>query len=365
MRRLALAGAVLSALAVPALAQAAPQLAVARPNPALVGIRLDYDNPLPTPAHAAATLPRLFRPVIAAAIDDQAYLAFRTGNDLGGFVPAPVGRLILVGGGHSVLAPDVHAAEIPLLATAAGGKVLIFGYGGAGPPGGAMPAPPDNARQPLLGVGVPPTPPPPSADEGVPPANLGFGGEPGPPPNGGGGGRGGGTATIAGGTTTKITTTTTTTAARAPVEPATPTGGGGGGGPVAGAGACGVPGISITSDHPGCVITIASGVPGDSVSELMTVQNTSGSSYTLSLEAVGPNDNHLWQDLQMAVYEQGTPPPAPFPPLAFWLAGFNDLTTLAAGQTVTYVIVLSLPATAGNADLGESAVVGFRWQALG
>jgi len=132
-----------------------------------------------------------------------------------------------------------------------------------------------------------------------------------------------------------------------------------------GAAACGVPGIAITRDHPGCVLTIAGARPGDSVSETMTVQNTSGSSYTLSLEAVGPNDNHLWQDLQMAVYEQGTPPPAPFPPLLYWLAGFNDLTTLAADQTVNYVIVLYLPVTAGNADQGESAVVGFRWQALG
>ena len=46
-------------------------------------------------------------------------------------------------------------------------------------------------------------------------------------------------------------------------------------------------------------------------------------------------------------------------------AQFNDLTILAPGQTISYVIVLYLPTTAGNADQGLTAVIGFHWQATG
>jgi hypothetical protein len=96
----------------------------------------------------------------------------------------------------------------------------------------------------------------------------------------------------------------------------------------------------------------------------MTIQNTSGSPYTLSLEETGPNNNHLWQDLQMAVYDPtGGIPTPPYPLLTSWLGSFHALTTLNPGQTVLYVIVLYLPTTAGNADQGKSAVVDFTWQA--
>jgi hypothetical protein len=362
VRRLALAGVVLCALAAPALAQAALHPAVARPNPALVGIRLDYVNPLHAPDGSTASLEPLSQAVITAATDDLPH--FRFIGDLGGFRPAPVGRTTVVGWGRTLLPLGRYESELPLYRVTAGG-ISTFMPGGASTP---PPGPPDNGLQQIPGMRVPPPVPPPTQANTTPPANQGFGGVGGPP--------GGPTGTVGGGTTTQhpqpppATTTRPTTTApdavtTAIATTATATDGGGGGGGLGGAGACGVPGISITSDQPGCVLTVARARPGDSVSEVMTVRNTSGSSYTLSLEAVGPNDNHLWQDLQMAVYELGTPPPAPFPPLLYWLAGFNDLTMLADGQSVTYVIVLYLPLTAGNADMGESAVVGFRWRALG
>lgn len=97
----------------------------------------------------------------------------------------------------------------------------------------------------------------------------------------------------------------------------------------------------------------------------MTIENTSASTYTLALQALGPNNNHLWQDLRMAVYQQGTPPPAPFPPLQYWLAQFNDLVTLNPGDSITYMIALYLPTTAGNADQNTSATIGFDWRATG
>jgi hypothetical protein len=85
----------------------------------------------------------------------------------------------------------------------------------------------------------------------------------------------------------------------------------------------------------------------------------------LSLRAEGANDNALWGDLEMGVYPQFTPPPSPLPPLAYWMAQFNDLTTLNPGQTIAYVVVLYLPTTAGNQDQGKSASIAFHWRALG
>ena len=104
--------------------------------------------------------------------------------------------------------------------------------------------------------------------------------------------------------------------------------------------------------------------PGGSATERLSITNTSSSTYTLSLKAVG-TPNHLWHDLLMAVWEDGTSPPPTFPALDDWTTGYNDLTTLAPGQTVVYLIELYLPATAGNDDQNLAAVISFRWRATG
>lgn len=104
--------------------------------------------------------------------------------------------------------------------------------------------------------------------------------------------------------------------------------------------------------------------PGDATTERLTITNTSGSSYTLSLKATGTH-NQLWSDLRMGVWEDGSPPPSPLPPLLDWTTQFNDLITLAAGQSVTYLIQLYLPTSAGNADQNLAAVIGFVWRATG
>lgn len=350
MKRLALAAVALGALAAPALARATPP-PIARPDPVTYPVTLDYTSPLPT-LHAIG------QGVVAASKTDLGYLAYENVDDLGGFVPAPVG--------HSALWRAVP------------GKVSIFAFSGAA----TGPSQPDNGN----GHGVEP-PIPPTPGNVVPPANQGFGGQ-------GGAGGGGGTTTTAtrrhhrggGGTTTTTkrrqppATTTTTTAPAATTAAITTTavtttttttatsgGGGGGGGCNGGScspGSCGTPGISITSTAPSCTITLTNASPGSSAQETMTVQNTSGSPYTLSFEATGTSSNHLWQDLQMAVYDTsgGTPTP-PYPALTSWLGSFQTLTTLNPGQTVQYVIVLYLPTTAGNADQGMSAVIGFDWRA--
>jgi hypothetical protein len=104
--------------------------------------------------------------------------------------------------------------------------------------------------------------------------------------------------------------------------------------------------------------------PGDAASEVMTITNTSSSTYTLALKAAG-TQNHLWQDLRMGVWEDGTSPPPSLPPLLDWTTQYNDLTTLAPGQSVTYRIELFLPTSAGNEDQNLAAVISFRWRASG
>ena len=359
MKRLAALATVLGALAAPALAHAAPP--VARPNPALVGIRLDYVSALPAPG----ILQPLGQSVIVAATDDEAFLRFRQADDLGGFMPAPVGKLALSSGGRDIH-PHAFPPEIPLFARAAGGKVSSFLAGNS------EATTPDNGKLPVPGLGVPTPPPPPTASNTVPPANQGFGGTP-----GGSGGSGSTTTTTkrakppttTATTTTAAATTTTTSTITTPTTTAQAvTGGGSGGGPSGGSGGggdCGTTGLMIVSTPPGCVVSIASGAPGSSVSEVMTITNTSSSVYIVSLKAEGANDNHLWSDLEMGVYPEYTPPPSPLPPLAYWMAQFNDLTTLNPGQTIAYVIVLYLPTTAGNQDMGRSAAITFHWRALG
>jgi len=57
--------------------------------------------------------------------------------------------------------------------------------------------------------------------------------------------------------------------------------------------------------------------------------------------------------------------PSPLPPLVYWTTQYNDLDVLAPGETVTYVVELYLPTSAGNVDQGLAAVIDFDWQATG
>lgn len=382
MKRLAALAASLGALAVPALAHAATP-PIARPNPVVYPVRLDYAAPLPGPDGKPTTLAPLSQEVILAATRDQAYLAFERQDDLGGFTPAPIGKLALSSGGRDVLSPGRHKPQIPLFQQAAGGKVSSFTFTG-GPPSGPTP-PPDN------GNGAPP-PPPPTPGNTVPPANQGFGGRPGANAAGSGStatrptGGSGGTTTTATTTTTKpppptttstvpTTTAATTTSTTTTTTTTTTTGGGGGGsgggggcsGGSCASGSCGAPGIQIDSAPPGCVIAISNAAPGDSASEVMTITNTSDTPYTLSLKATGANDNHLWQDLQMAVWDTSGAPPPVFPTLVSWMSGFHSgfVPTLNPGDVRHVEIELFLPTTAGNADQGKSAVIAFVWHAQG
>jgi hypothetical protein len=360
MRRLALLVVLLAALPVartPAATNVLPP-AIARPNPALLGIRLDYVTPPRTPSGAVAHLEPLLPAVAAAAVEDQRYLSYRVRDDLGGFVPAPVGALALASGGHAVVGVTNGRAQIPLFAQTASGRVQSFTFSGAV-------GPPDNGKQSVPGTGVPPVVPPPTNNNTVPPPNQGFGGRPTPPPT---------TTTTTTTTTPKpppttttrttpttttiptTTTTTTTTTTPPPPLPTTTTGG-----PTA---SCGTDGIELTSDLNGCRINAANMAPGDTTVEHITVTNTSGTTYTLALKASG-TQNRLWQALRLGVWEQGTPAPSPLPPLLDWTTQWNDLDVLAPGQTIVYVVELELPTTAGNADQNTAAHIDFTWRATG
>lgn len=134
------------------------------------------------------------------------------------------------------------------------------------------------------------------------------------------------------------------------------------GGSGGGKGDCGTTGLSIVTNLPNCRIYVVNQAPGDGTVEHLTITNTSSSTYTLSLEATG-TQTPLWSDLEMGVWQKGSPAPTPLPPLGFWATQFTQLTTLAPNQVVHYTIELYLPATVGNSAQHEKAVIDFSWRA--
>lgn len=346
-----------AALALQGAAAGAVAAPIARPNPALVEIRVDYVNGLTGPTGKPVFLAPLRLAVIDQAVADQQWLAYQTSSDLGGFEPAPVGQTARSSGGRTIVGRS-HRTEIPPLSTSAGGGVISFA-----PLLGRFPGPPESGTQPVPGLGVPPAVTPPSNSNTVPPANGGFGGRkpPPPPPT---------TTTTAPTTTTKpppppppTTTTTpppTTTTAPPPTTTAPPTTTTP---PTAGA-SCGTVGLTITSDHATCQLYAINMAPGGSVSEVLTVRNDSGAPFTLSLRAAGTT-NQLWNDLQLGVWEANTAAPIPFPALLWWTTQDNTLTTLQAGESIRYELELYLPPAASNADQGKVAVIDLIWKAQG
>src|SRR5581483_4061636 len=97
---------------------------IARPNPSLALLQVDYATPPAGPGGGPTMFAPLDPSVIDAAVADQAFLTFQLRDDLGGFLPAPVGTLALEGVSGHVLAGKTNGqAEIPQFAQAAGGDV--------------------------------------------------------------------------------------------------------------------------------------------------------------------------------------------------------------------------------------------------
>jgi hypothetical protein len=334
--------------------QAAASPALARPNPALVGVHLDYVSPIPGAFGGAATPAPLGQAVIPHAVTDQEYLA--EPSDLGGFGPTRTGP------GRNLVGRASGRSEIPQLTQAANGKVASFAAIDSEP----SPTPPDQGLQPVPGLGTPPPVTPPSNTNTVPPPNQGFGGRPTPkppttttttrptpttrpapttpPPT---------TTTVPTTTTTPATTPTTTTTPAPSPSPPSP-----------GGASCGTTGLTITSDRSTCRIVAVNMAPGDEASEVLTVRNDSGQPFTVSLRA-GGTVNALWHALRLGVWEAGTAAPAPLPDLLWWTSQANTLATLEPGESIRYQIELYLPATASNAVQGMTASIDLIWKAQG
>jgi hypothetical protein len=344
--------AVFVALHAASTARAASPPQVARPDPVVATLHLDYVSPIP------GRFAPLSPAVITAALNDQRNLAYASPGDLGGFVRAPVGEHAASSGGRNLVGGGGRA-EIPQFARAGGGSVMSF----AVVEGGTTATPPDNGQQPVPGLPRPaPFLPPQPNDNSIPPPNEGFGGTPTTTTTAPA------TTTTPPVTTTPLPTTTTTppptTTAPPPTTTAPP--------PPApspqpraepsGGGSCGATGLTIESDQATCRIDALNMAPGGSASETLTITNDSGEPFTLSLRATGMQ-NRLWTDLRLGVWQAGTPAPQPLPPLLWWTTQDNPLTTLQPGETVRYRVELYLPPNAGNDTQALVASVDFVWKA--
>ena len=96
---------------------------IARPNPAVVNFQVDYVSELHAADGSVASLPGLDPSVIAQAVADQQFLAYLRRDDLGGFVPAPLGQRAASSGGRNVVGAGAGRSELPQLEEAASGTV--------------------------------------------------------------------------------------------------------------------------------------------------------------------------------------------------------------------------------------------------
>lgn len=354
---------------------------IARPDPVLVSVQLDYVSPLHGSDGKTAVLAPLQPAVSAQAVSDETYLHYRVSGDLGGFVLAPVGASAMSSGGKDIVGAGANVTQIPQYGEAAQGVVRSFAFVGA--EGGAA-GRSDNGRAPLPRLGVPPLLEAPTNSNAVPPPNQGFGGR--PVPEGTGqqgpsknqrspeeGPAKNPSKEHAGGekhpshkqpppapppTTTTPTTTTTPSTTTIPTTTPVPSEEE----PHESGASCGTTGLRITSDHSTCRIYAVNMEPGQSASEVMTVRDEAGVPVTLSLRA-GGEQNRFWHDLRMGVWQVGTPAPDPLPELLWWTTQDNVLTTLQSGQSVPYEVELYLPLSAGNEDQGQTAIIDLTWSA--
>lgn len=355
-------------------AAAAASAPIARPDPVLVNVNLDYVEPLHEPSGASAALVPLDPVVAKQAVEDERYLHYRSHDDLGGFQLAPIGESPLSSGGREVVGTGNNTSQIPQYGQTAEGVVRSFAFLGASS-GGV----PENGRTPIRGIGIPPQLPLPSNTNALPPPNQGFGGS--PVNRGGGSGREEGASSNPppskqphGGKQPSSGKQQPPSGSHPPPTGASGEGGqtaeggrssgngqSGGGEPPVGA-SCGTAGLEITSDHSTCRIYAVNMAPGQSASEVMTIRNEAGVPVTLSLRA-GGEENRFWNDLRMGVWPVGAAAPEPLPELLWWTTQENRLSTLQAGQAISYEIELYLPSSAGNEDQGQAAVIDFTWHA--
>jgi hypothetical protein len=335
LRALLLVGVVVGLAATSAASAERRQPVLQRANPLFVSLAPDYKSPIPAPGGGYAMLDPEAHPVVPSTVSDLRFLEYKNRDDLGGFIPAPIGWLAI-----GTCRPKVnlsHDACPGVNSTGELGKSQIDFYSnnqvgnkinsytwlhGLGPHKRTCAA----CGTLIFPGGLPSNTP-------LPPRNQGFGGQT-PPP-------------------------------KKPQHP-----------PVTvekNTGDCGTKGISIVSNLGrrtvggvpvnACQIYVVNQEPGDGTFERMTITNTTSVPYVLSLRATG-TENRLWQDLEMGVWVRGGAAPSPLPPLHFWTAQYNEIQVLKPGEVVQYLVELYLPLSAGNADQKLPAIIDFNWRAI-
>lgn len=125
--RAALAGAAAAGIVIALARPAAASLpAPARPVGHLARLQLDYETPLEYPGGRPATAPALEAGVVAASEADFSFLRYETVGDLGGFVPAPIGRYLTGTVGRAV-GNGPRIPHVPFLGKAGQG-IKVYGF---------------------------------------------------------------------------------------------------------------------------------------------------------------------------------------------------------------------------------------------
>lgn len=412
-----LLGTVASVVAPPTAAAAPRASGTPRPVPLLVSLRLDYGG-IPRGLGPGGTFVPLSPAVVGAALRDNTYLRYERHADLGGFEPAPIGQVAAIVTARA-LGGAPRRTEIPLYARsqAAGNQVSSFAFvPGTGGPGsaptgttGTSGVPPSSGSGTSGGPSGTSGTSPGGTSGSLPPASsstttlpessttTSLGGSTGRPatttsaPTPGsststttiaaspGGASGGGhqpppttnettttqprhgstttssptTSTAVSSTTTSTTTTTipaTTTTSRR----TTTTSGGTTTTTLAGAS------IAMTNSRNALdVVSATNMAPGSSVTRDVTIGNAGTTSFVLSLRSSTTSTNLLAHLLQLSIVRLSSPTRTVE---SGGLAGSaSNIETMSPGETTTFAVTLSLPATAGNDVQSQTAIVDLVW----
>lgn len=392
-----------------------------RPIPVLVRVRLDYGG-VPRGLGRGGTFVPLSPAVVGAALTDNTYLRYERHADLGGFEPAPVGQVAAIVTARA-LGGAPRRTEIPLYARsrAAGNQVSSFafvpGTGGTSGPGsaptgtsGTSGVPPSSGSGGSVGPsgtsgtapgGTSGSPPPGTSSTTTLPGDsttTSLGGSIGVPttttssPTPGssasttttaaspGGASGGGhqpppttnettttqarhgstttssttTTTAVPSTTTSTTTTTTIPATTTTSRRTTTTSGGTTTTTLTGAS------IAMTNSRNALdVVSATNMAPGSTVTRDVTIGNAGTMSFALSLRSSTTSTNLLARLLQLSIVRLSSPTRTVE---SGGLAGSaSNIETMSPGETTTFAVTLSLPATAGNDVQSQTATVDLVW----
>lgn len=300
---------------------------IQRPSPTFVEPPLAgaYGPPLTVDGQVASLEP-LEPSVTAAALSDYGRLHYLEASDLGGFVPAPPGRFLVLTPGRT-LGANGTVPEIPLYAEAGNGQVSAFAF---------VPGSPANTK-PVV----------PQPDNGTAPPGGGAA------PGGNGGGQPGNGGAATGGdlpTPTNRPTPTTTPPGPPPTPPPSTT-------------TTTTPGpqfIALNNDHNGnSLINAVNMAPGSSASALVVLTNVGTLPFTLYVAPQNAS-GQLASVMSLTVSAASSGQVFYSGPLT---GPQSSVTYLSPGASIECRVTMTLSRTAGNSLQGRSASVDLVWGA--